>query len=82
MYAAHAPRVLIFHSFANFWVFTCFMKGVWPFFVQVWAFLLILHDFGHFLHIFCVLMFLEVLRVLFSKVFPSLISWSRFLAHS
>ena len=41
------------------------------FFVQFWTFLLILNNFRHFLHIFCVL---EVLCVLFCKLSPSLIT--------
>ena len=74
MAAAAALRVLIFHVCANFWFFSCVLLKVLAFFVQFWAFLLILHDFGHFLHIFCVLIFrLEVLCVLFCMLFPSLL---------
>ena len=48
-------RVLIFFlQLCYFFFFMCFIKG-FVFFVQFWAFVKILHKFGHFLHIFCVL---------------------------
>ena len=55
MATAAAPRVLIFHGCANFCFFHAFYLRFLAFFVQFWAFLQILYDFGHFLHIFCVL---------------------------
>ena len=74
MHAAHVPLMLIFHSCANFlFFFHAFYYIFLAFFLlQFWAFLLILHNFGHFLHIFCVLIFRLVWRVLFRKLFPSL----------
>ena len=72
MHSAHAPRVLIFHSCANFFFFTFLLRFL-AFFVQFWAYLLIMQKNWHFLHIFCVQCFrLEVLRVLFRQLFLSL----------
>ena len=51
--AAAAPHVLIFHSCANFWFWSHVFKW-FCFFVQ---FLASFHDFEHFLHIFCALIF-------------------------
>ena len=56
MAAAAAPRVLIYRSSAKKISSRVLLK-VFGFFVQFWEFLLILHDFGHFLQIFCVLIF-------------------------
>ena len=61
MAAADAPHVLIFHSCAIFcFCFHMFHSSCLPFFVQFWAFLLILHDFelfctilSFFAHILC-----------------------------
>ena len=51
MAALVAPQMQIFHSCANFWFFHAFYKSCLAFVVQFWAFLLILHDIGHFLHL-------------------------------
>ena len=55
MAAAAALRVLIFHSSANF--FKRVLLKVFGLFCAFLGILLFLHDFGHFLHIFCVLIF-------------------------
>ena len=75
MIAAAAPRVLIFHSCAIFFfIFSRISLKFYAFFVQFWAFLLFLHNCEHFLHIFvCYFFRLEVLHVVFCKLFSSLV---------
>ena len=73
MHTAHAPRVLIFHSCANFCLFSRLLLKGFGLFVQFLAFLQILKDLGIFFTYFvCKLFRLEVLRVLFCNLFPSL----------
>ena len=53
--------------------FSRVLLNVFAFYVQFWAFLLIVLDSEHFWHIFCVLIFqTQILRLLFCKLFPSL----------
>ena len=47
----------IYSQLYYFLFFSCILLNVFAFFVQFWAFLLILHDFGNLLHIFCVQIF-------------------------
>ena len=53
--AAAVPYVLIFHSCANFCLFV--FHAVFKVFFLFCAILGFLHDFEHFSHIFCVLIF-------------------------
>ena len=73
MAAADSPHVLIFHSCANFFLSRILLKFFGLFCAILTFFCKFCRILGIFLHIYCVLIFsLEVLRVLFCKLFPSL----------